>query len=254
MLQKSYVEGMRALVLYTATVQDDIELATAAGAPNESDVRLNDLLLPIVKGVGSERSYELLAQSLQTFGGSGYLQDYPIEQYLRDAKIDTLYEGTTAIQGMDLFFRKIVRDKGGALAGLMNEIAEFAKSDAGNGQLKTERGLLGTALEDVQSIVATMVGFLTDAADDERSVYKVGLNTTRLLLALGDLVIGWLLLRQAEVALTKLTSGDGDQSFYAGKVAAARFFATTRLPLLAAERAVAGATDLDVMDLDEAAF
>ncbi len=70
---------------------------------------MNDLLLPIVKGVGSERSYEQLAQSLQTLGGSGFLQDYPIEQYIRDSKIDTLYEGTTAIQGLDLFFRKMVR-------------------------------------------------------------------------------------------------------------------------------------------------
>ena len=254
MLQKSYAEGMRALVLYTATVQDSIELANAAGTPNEDAVRLNDLLLPIVKGVGSERSYELLAQSLQTFGGSGYLQDYPVEQYLRDAKIDTLYEGTTAIQGMDLFFRKVVRDKGSALAALMDQIALFAKGDAGNGQLKAERALLGTALEDVQGMVAAMVGFLTDAADDARSVYKVGLNATRLLLALGDLVIGWLLLRQAEAALLKLTAGTRDDAFYAGKVAAARFFAATRLPLLTAERAVTEMTDLDLMDLDEAGF
>ena len=235
-------------------MQDSIELANAAGAPNEDAARLNDLLLTIVKGVGSERSYELLAQSLQTFGGSGYLQDYPVEQYLRDAKIDTLYEGTTAIQGMDLFFRKVVRDKGSALAALMDQIALFAKGDAGNGQLKAERALLGTALEDAQGMVAAMVGFLTDAADDARSVYKVGLNTTRLLLALGDLVIGWLLLRQAEAALLKLTAGTRDDAFYAGKVAAARFFAATRLPLLTAERAVTEMTDLDLMDLDEAGF
>jgi hypothetical protein len=83
----------------------------------------------------------------------------------------------------------------------------------------------------------------------------VGLNTTRLLLSLGDLVIGWLLLRQAEVALAKLGSaGDRDRAFYNGKVAAATFFARTRLPLLAAERAVAEAAELDVMDLDEDAF
>ncbi|MFL6239608.1 MAG: acyl-CoA dehydrogenase [Actinomycetes bacterium] len=254
MLQKSYVEGMRALVLYTASIQDAIEVQAVAGDADEAAARLNDLLLPIVKGVGSERSYELLAQSLQVLGGSGYLQDYPIEQYLRDAKIDTLYEGTTAIQGMDLFFRKIVRDKGSALETLMNEIAEFAKSDAGNGQLKTERGLLATALEDVQGMVGAMVGFLTDSADDARNVYKVGLNTTRLLLALGDLVIGWLLLRHAEVALTRLTSGGRDEAFYAGKVSAARFFTATRLPLLTAERTIVESTDLDLMDLDESGF
>src|ERR1700733_13422684 len=88
MLQKAYAEGMRALALYTASVQDGIQLGGG-------DPALNDLLLPIVQGVGSERSYELLTLSLQTLGGSGFLQDYPIEQYIRDAKIDSLYEGTT---------------------------------------------------------------------------------------------------------------------------------------------------------------
>ena len=255
MLQKSYAEGMRALVLYTASLQDDIEVASSSGEADEILVRLNDLLLPIVKGVGSERSYELLAQSLQVLGGSGYLQDYPIEQYIRDAKIDTLYEGTTAIQGMDLFFRKIVRDQGQALGTLLEQIAEFAKGDAGNGQLKDERALLASALDDVQGMTSAMVGFLTSAADESRNVYKVGLNTTRYLLSLGDLVIGWLLLRQAEVALARLGDGAGrDEAFYTGKVAAARFFAASRLPLLAAERAIAESTDLDVMDLDESAF
>ena len=191
-------------------------------------VRLNDLLLPIVKGFGSEKSYELLgSQSLQTFGGSGYLQDYPIEQYIRDAKIDTLYEGTTAIQGMDFFFRKIVRDKGQALTKLMTDIQEFAKGDEGNGALQAERELLAKALEDVQGIVATMVGSLTASAEDVSNIYKVGQNTTRLLLACGDLVIAWLLLRQAAVALAALDAGatGRDESFYDGKVAAAKFFA-----------------------------
>src|SRR3954468_15373197 len=256
MQQKSYVEGMRALVLYTASIQDSIEMSHAAGEKDEAAERLNDLLLPIVKGVGSERSYELLAQSLQVFGGSGYLQDYPIEQYLRDAKIDTLYEGTTAIQGMDLFFRKVVRDKGNALAALLEQIAEFAKSDAGNGQLKNERALLATALEDVQGVVASLVGFMTESAEDVRHVYKVGLNTTRLLMSLGDLVIGWLLLRQAEVALLKLTEGatDRDKPFYEGKVVAAKFFAQTRFPLLGGERVVVEGSNLELMDLDETAF
>src|SRR3954464_11873008 len=129
MRQKAWAEGMRALVLYTATIQDQVELNHAAGVEDTLPARLNDLLLPIVKGYGSEKSYELLATSLQIFGGSGFTQDYPIEQYIRDAKIDTLYEGTTTIQGMDLFFRKIVRDQGQALGTLTAEIQEFAKSD-----------------------------------------------------------------------------------------------------------------------------
>ncbi|MHB8342641.1 MAG: acyl-CoA dehydrogenase, partial [Mycobacteriales bacterium] len=207
MMQKSYVEGMRALVLYTSAIQDRVEVADFEGRTDDAAVRLNDLMLPIVKGFGSEKSYELLALALQTLGGSGYLQDYPIEQYIRDAKIDTLYEGTTSIQGLDLFFRKIVRDKGQALTALLAEIQEFAKGDAGNGSLVRERDLLATALEDVQAIVGAMVGQLTSAQDDARNVYKVGLNTNRLLMSLGDLVVGWLLQRQAEVALRALEGG-----------------------------------------------
>src|SRR3954454_21901417 len=256
MRQKAWAEGMRALVLYTASVQDSIELTSAAGEEDDLAVRLNDLLLPIVKGYGSERAYEILATSLQVLGGSGYLQDYPIEQYLRDAKIDTLYEGTTSIQGMDFFFRKIVRDKGQALTKLMTDMTELAKGDAGNGALVKERELLGKAIEDVQGLVGTMVGFLTSSAEDRRNVYKVGLNTTRLLMGVGDLVTSWLLLRQAEVALAKLEGGASgrDKSFYEGKVATARWFAANVLPELHSKRAIAEATTLDLMDLDEAAF
>ena len=210
-----------------------------------------------MKGFGSERSYELLgSQSLQTYGGSGYLQDYPIEQYIRDAKIDTLYEGTTAIQGMDFFFRKIVRDKGQALTKLMTEIQELAKGDEGNGALQTERELLAKGLEDVQGIVATMVGSLTASAEDVTNIYKVGQNTSRLLLAVGDLVTAWLLLRQAGVALAALEAGatGRDKAFYEGKVAAARFFAVQALPLLAAQRAIAESVDNSLMEIPEAAF
>jgi alkylation response protein AidB-like acyl-CoA dehydrogenase len=256
MLQKSYAEGMRALVLFAATYQDKVQLATHAGERDELAEKVNDLLLPIVKGVGSERAYEILTQSLQTLGGSGFLQEYPLEQYIRDAKIDSLYEGTTAIQGMDFFFRKILRDNGEALTHLAGQIKEFAESDAGNGRLKQERALLGKALEDAQGIVTPMVGWALGSMEKPEEVYKVGLNTTRLLMALGDVVIAWLLCRQAEIALNRL--GDelsaADQAFYTGKVAAAQFFCATQLPKLAAERAIAEATTTDLMDLPEEAF
>ncbi|HEX6194506.1 MAG TPA: acyl-CoA dehydrogenase [Jiangellaceae bacterium] len=262
MTQKSHAEGMRALVLYTATMQDRVQAAAAAGETDELAERVNDLLLPIVKGYGSERSWVLLgSESLQTFGGSGFLQDYPLEQYVRDAKIDTLYEGTTAIQGLDLFFRKIIKDKGRAIGWINEQIQASLDADIGGGRLKEERELLATALGDVQAMLGSMVQNLMSsdpAAEngDIRNIYKVGLNTTRLLLAAGDLVVGWLLLRSAAVALTKL-DGDlrpADRSFYEGKIAAAQFFARTVLPKLTAERSIAEATDNALMDLDEAAF
>jgi hypothetical protein len=262
MTQKSFAEAMRSLVLYTASWQDRVKIAGHAGEKDELAEAVNDLLLPIVKGYGSERSWVLLGtESLQTFGGSGFLQDYPIEQYVRDAKIDTLYEGTTAIQGQDLFFRKIVKDQGRALGHLASEIQAFITSEAGNGRLKVERALLAQALEDAQAIVGSMINDLMSAdasaeGGDIRNIYKVGLNTSRLLMALGDVVCAWLLLRGAEVALAKLAGevSDKDQAFYEGKVAAAQFFAQNTLPKLSAERRIAEHTDLALMDLDESAF
>jgi len=272
MTQKAYAEGLRALVMYTATQQDTVHQAflesgseaIAADTPAEMANRVNDLLLPIVKGVGSERAWVLLGtESLQTLGGSGFLQEYPIEQYIRDAKIDTLYEGTTAIQGLDFFFRKIIRDKAQALSHVAMQVQEFAKDlGADGGRLDTERELLGKGLEDVQGILGYMVGELMKSdprqeGGDVTNLYKVGQNTSRLLLSAGDLIIGWLLLRQASVA-AKALGAEGvsakDRDFYEGKIAAASFFARNVLPKIAAERQIAESTDNALMDVPESAF
>ncbi len=262
MVQKSFAEAMRSLVLYTASWQDRVQVAEHNGETDELAMRVNDLLLPIVKGYGSERSWVLLGtESLQTLGGSGFLTEYPIEQYVRDAKIDTLYEGTTAIQGQDFFFRKIVKDQAKALGHIAAEIDGFVKSEAGNGRLKVERDLLAKGLEDGQALVGLMINTLMSADEsaeggDIRNIYKVGLNTSRLLMVLGDIVCAWLLLKGAEVALEKLGGevSESDKAFYEGKVAAAQFFAHHNLPKLSAELAIAEATDLSLMDLDEASF
>ncbi|HIZ99429.1 MAG TPA: acyl-CoA dehydrogenase [Candidatus Janibacter merdipullorum] len=271
MLQKAYAEGLRALVVLTSSQQDTVDIeqlatgseAIAEDSPAAMANRVNDLLLPIVKGLGSERAWTLLGtESLQTFGGSGFLQEYPIEQYVRDAKIDTLYEGTTAIQGQDFFFRKIVRDNGQALGHIAMQIQEFAQDvDAQGGKLKHERELLGQGLENVQGILGAMFQALMASdpkqeGSDITNIYKVGQNTSRLLLAAGDLVVGWLLLRQAAVATEALEAGvsDKDKDFYTGKIAAASFFAKNVLPLLAGERAIAEATDNTLMDVPESAF
>jgi alkylation response protein AidB-like acyl-CoA dehydrogenase len=261
MLQKAYAEGMRALYLYTAGFRDQITEAEAEGTADSEQAKLaervNDLLLPIVKGFGSERATQLLtAESLQTLGGSGYLQDYPIEQYIRDSKIDTLYEGTTAIQGQDFFFRKIVKDGGVALTWLAEQIQATIDGEFGNGRLKEERALLGAALSDVQGMLTAMFGHLTAAQEDMTSLYKVAQNSSRLLLATGDLITAWLLIRQSEVALAALAGevSEKDRYFYEGKLAATRFFATQVLPRLSSERLIVENTDNALMDVPEAAF
>ena len=263
MLQKAYAEGLRSLVMYTACQQDVVDQATKGnpaaeleeGSPAEMAARLNDLLLPIVKGVGSERAWVLLGtESLQTYGGSGFLKEYPLEQYVRDAKIDTLYEGTTAIQGLDFFFRKIVKDQGVALGMLQKEI-ETTIGQAPEA-LKREAGLLAQAATDLKDMGEFMFGAAMGSLEKPAEAYKIGLTSTRLLLAAGDVVIGWLLLRAAIVAQARLEAGDAgkDTDFYTGKVAAAQFFARTVLPRMASEKAITIAEDGSLMDVPESAF
>ncbi len=255
-MQKAYAEGLRAINLYTAAHQDPAVAEAVSGADADTANRVNDLLLPIVKGVGSERAYQYLTESLQTFGGSGFLQDYPIEQYIRDAKIDSLYEGTTAIQSQDFFFRKIARDKGVALAHIAGQIQSFIDSDAADQRLKVERAYLRTALEDVQAMTATLIGHLMGSAEAPGDLYKIGLGSVRYLLAVGDLLIGWQLLRHAEIALRALGSETDtkDQAFYEGKVAVAQFFAGNVLPEITATRGILARTSTALMDLDDEAF
>ncbi|RRO13658.1 acyl-CoA dehydrogenase [Saccharopolyspora rhizosphaerae] len=255
MLQKAYSEGLRAIYLYTADYQDQV----AQGKHDGSDVSLaeavNDLLLPIVKGVGSERAYEMLTHSLQTLGGSGFLQDYPIEQYIRDAKIDSLYEGTTAIQAQDFFFRKIVRNKGAAIGHVASEIQKTLENPNADERLKEERELLTRALGDVQGQLGTLFEFLTSAQDEIKNIYKVGQHAVSFLMSVGDLLIGWKLLQQAEIALAALDAGAGkDESFYQGKVAVNRFFAKNVLPELTGRRKIIEAADNSLMEVDESAF
>ena len=254
--QKAYAEGLRALYLYTAAHQDVTVADIVSGADAEMAVRVNDLLLPIVKGVGSERAYQCLTESLQTLGGSGFLQDYPIEQYIRDAKIDSLYEGTTAIQAQDFFFRKIARDQGRALQHVVGQIQQFLGSDSARSELADARTLLATALADLQAMAAAMTGYLLSSQENARELYRLGLESVRFLLVVGDLLIGWLLLHQAEIALNALDSevSGRDRSFYTGKVAVANFFAKNVLPRLTADRKIVEAVDLTAMDLREEAF
>jgi len=243
MMQKCMAEGLRALILYTAHVQDQVALAGGHGseAGAAADAR-NDLLLPLVKGYASEKVYELLALSLQCFGGSGYCTDYPIEQYIRDQKIDSLYEGTTHIQALDLFFRKIARDRGTALQALITDVEAGAASlpEA----LVDEAAALLAAVADLGKILAVMTGRLGE------SVYHVGLHGNRILFALAELIIGWRLLVNAGVAVTRRDQApERERPFYDGKVAAARFYCREILPGIGLSRRIIEGSNLALMDL-----
>ncbi len=249
--QKAYAEGMRALTLYSAWVLDQVMLH-----PEEPYwAKLSDLLLPLLKGYCSEKSYDLMGQCLQVFGGSGFTKDYPLEQYVRDLKIDSLYEGTTGIQAMDLFFRKIGRDQGATLMKLASGIMETAKPLGDGDAFAKERGLLGKALEDAQGQLMAMLGYAMGAMQDPTQLYKVGLHTNDLLESLAEVVMGWLLLRHAEIAHAALPAAAGkDKAFYEGKVASARWFAANVLPRAAQRRTLAEAEQGEIMALSDEAF
>ena len=244
MLQKAHAEGLRALVSYTAWVQGQ---ARFDNKPALWEKRA-ELLLPLVKGYSSEKAFELLSLSMQVLGGAGYTVDFPIEQYLRDAKIDSIYEGTTGIQALDLFFRKIVRDQGATITALGNEILEFVKAGEAGDALTIEREMLGGALADLQAQLGVMVeNALAWAVAPER-IYRVGLHANSLLESLAEVVIGWQLLRHAEIAEGR----QGD--FYDGKSASARFFVRHVAPKIAARRLATEAEDGQLMHLPDAAW
>jgi alkylation response protein AidB-like acyl-CoA dehydrogenase len=244
---KSYSEGLRALVMYTAWVQDQAVLHP----DDDRWERRSDLMLPLVKGYCSETAYEQLADALQVFGGSGFTQDYPLEQYIRDTKIDTIYEGTTGIQALDFFFRKIARDQGVTLAALSAEITEFVKGGGDEDPLGTEREKLGTMQENVQAHVGSMVtDLMTSLTKEPEAIYRVGLQTNALLASVAEMIISWQLLRQAEIALPKVS----EDPFYRGKVAAARWFLDHAAVAVAGRRSLAESEDGAVMDLPVEAF
>ncbi len=250
MAQKATAEGLRALALYTASIQDQVELAGGhAAAEAKPFDKLNDLLLPLVKGYSSEKGFEMLSLSLQCYGGAGYCQDYPAEQYLRDQRIDALYEGTTHIQSLDLLFRKVMRDGGQTLQGLLAKVQETAMAGGEDDPLAAERKALLRALGDLGGLLEALL------AKMQESIYHVGMQGNRALFALSEVVIGWLLVRHADVALAATADAStADRIYYAGKVASARWWCADVLPGLTLARKQVENSSIALMDLDDEAF
>ena len=249
MTQKAFAEGLRALDLWVASLQDSVELAGGHGhADAKAFEALNELMLPLVKGYASEKVYELLSLSLQCYGGSGYTQDYPIEQYIRDQKIDSLYEGTTHIQALDLLLRKMARDGGKTLFALQAQMKATVEGLANVKELDVERAALGKAVDNLGGMFGALLSKMGE------SLYHVGLNGNRALYALAEVVIGWLLIRHAEVALRRREQNPSERAFYDGKLASARWYARNVLPGITLARKLVEESTLDLMSLDDESF
>jgi hypothetical protein len=218
-MQKAYAEGLRALYMYASAHQDAVCAGLVSGVAPDLAARIHDLLLPVVKGAGSERSYAFLAESLPVLG-------------------------------------QVSRDGGETLGHLLSHIEQFCDRGSSHDQLAAGHARLTQALADVRGMLSALLGYPSASRDEPTEVYRVGLRAVPFLLSVGDLLIGWLLLWHAEVALDALKSGASqrDGAFYRGKVASAMFFAETVLPRLAADRVVVEAQSLEAMELDEEAF
>lgn len=247
LLQKGYTEGLRAVVAYTARWQDAIE-ADRRGYPDprghsrEELEAVNDLLLPIVKGVGSERSYEMLTKALAVFGGSGYLRDYPMEQYLRDALIDQTYEGTTAIQGLDFVLRKLLRNRFAAWAIVSSDMMKrLANPPAGcsDAALNTAREQAMMAHETIQQMFGALATWgMEGLQGDGVALQRIALNSTRTLMAVGDWLTSVMLIIMADEAAAMMPRGDTPMKHLAdSKRITAVAFADVVLPRVTADMA-----------------
>jgi alkylation response protein AidB-like acyl-CoA dehydrogenase len=250
---KSRVEGIRALAVKLTHHQD---CAGALHGKDEQKVAYHqgqvDLLVPLVKAYGSDQGFRVCETAIQTLGGVGYTKDFPVEQYCRDAKIFSIYEGTNHIQAMDLVGRKLGQSGGANLQAFLSDVAQFTRTHSGDATLGSAAKTLGSAQEALgASAMRLLMWFQTG------NIAMVPLQANRFLEMMAETTVGWLLLEGAAIAIEKKKSvpaGHPDAAFYDGKVAAALYFARNVLPGVELKAKMMGEEDKSPLDIAEAAF
>ncbi len=248
---KSKVEGMRALAMKLAVHMDR---ARVAGEGEEASKHMGyvELLTPLVKAYLSDQGFRVAELAIQTYGGYGYISDYPVEQYCRDIKIQSLYEGTNFIQSLDLVGRKLNLQGGGLVRQLGKDIHEFCTEHAGHAVLATEMKRLDEALDAMNKTVMGYAGFFSSGR-----LRQIPLTSTRFLEMMAEVTIGYLLLEGAIIAHEKmqgLDEKDREFAFYAGKVHAARFFARNILPGVKMKADIIADGDTSAIDMQPDQF
>lgn len=250
---KSRVEGVRSLILKLAT---HVDRAQALSGKDDAAVAYHrgqvDLLTPLVKSYSSDQAFRVCETAIQTLGGAGYIKDYGVEQYARDAKIFSIYEGTNHIQAMDLVGRKMGMQGGAHLQNLLGDVQKFVKENAANADLKREVETLGQAQEAVMGSAMRLLGWFQGG-----NLAMVPLNANRFLEMMSETVVAWLLLDQAIIAqkaLPTVAADHPDKAFYAGKIAAAKYYARNVLPGVQHKLSLIAAEDDSPMSLSDEAF
>jgi len=260
---KSRVEGIRALAVKLAHHQDNVRaLQGGSAAPGAAADATEgsagyhqgqvDLLVPLVKAYGSDQGFRVCETAIQTFGGVGYTKDFPVEQYCRDAKIFSIYEGTNHIQAMDLVGRKLGQNGGANLQAFLGDVARFVQARAGAEVIGPAVKTLGRAQEALgTSAMRLLTWFQTG------KLAMVPLNANRFLEMMAETTVAWMLLEGAAIALDKkksLPAGHPDAAFYDGKVAAALYFARNVAPGVELKAQLLGEEDTSVLDIPDAGF
>jgi alkylation response protein AidB-like acyl-CoA dehydrogenase len=250
---KAHVEGIRALVVKLASHRDRYHVLAGRdddrAAYHQGQV---DLLTPLVKAYASEEAWRLCGQAIQIFGGAGFLKDWPVEQYARDSKIFSIYEGTTHIQAMDLVGRKLGQNGGANFQAFIGDISAFVEAQRAHPLFGKDVERLSGATEALMQVARGMLGW-----SQSGKVALVPLNGNRVLTMMSQLAVAWLLLDagvKADAALAKLPQGHADRAFYEGKRSSAQWFARNVLPNVEHLAKLAMMEDLSPMEISDAAF
>jgi len=241
---RAYAEGGRALALFTTLILDR-ELASADAAERQECADFVALLTPIVKAFFTDNAWIATSQCLQVFGGHGYIRESGMEQFVRDARINMIYEGTNTIQSLDLLGRKVLSDNGAKLKKFGRLIADFVEEEGTSEEMQEFVNPLADLGEKVTKLT-TEVGMKAFKNADE-----VGAAAVDYLRVCGHLVFAFMWAKMAKVALAKQSSGD---PFYAAKLQTARFYFAKLLPETAALIRTARAGAAPMMDFDAALF
>ncbi len=248
---KAYLEGIRALNYFTG-YSIDVGAASDSEEERQKYHGYAELLTPICKAFSSDRGMDICSKAIDVYGGYGFCQEYPVEQYLRDCKITQIYEGTNQIQAMDLVGRKLGMNKGMNVMNLFGEITATIEKLKGLEVLRPSAVKLQEALDAVAELPLTFVEFFKSG----RAAVPIQ-NVEPFLAVMGDVVSGWLLLQGAGIALEKMDSldvCDRDVSFYRGKIMAARFFAAEILPTVKTRCGIIKENEALAVEISEESF
>jgi hypothetical protein len=250
---KAKTEGIRALIVKLSMHQDRAE--TLAGKNDEVAAYHHgqvELLTPLVKAYASDQGFRVTELAIQVYGGAGYCQDYPVEQYMRDSKIFSIYEGTNHIQALDLVGRKLGQGGGKHAQDFFGDLGKFIAANGEHPVLGSAVKQLGKAQEAVGGAAFQFLGWFKGG-----EMAKVPLNANRFLEMMSELAVGWLLLEAAVIASeaqTKQKEGSKDWFFYEGKKQTGLFFAHNVLPEVVAKSKMLGSGDKSALDIPAEAF